>query len=564
MNGEKLNTGSRPRVPLTEPPLGHVVNRRTALGIFGSAVVTTLVAGCGGGSGGGTSATADAAKASVLGVGSKLRGTIYENVLADLPRGGSIVLGYGGIVPDSIDSLTNSAYYAKNLSDPVHDWLEHFDENHKLVPSLASELQIVDKLTLRYTLRDGVTFHDGRPVTSKEVKAVFDWVKDPKNASVWADRTKDLTVEAPDPQTVVLRVSKPDAGIRSVLPSIPIVPIDSMKDQAAKPIGCGPFVFKKWVRDSHIQYEANRNYWNSDAPRLDSLRIALSGDQTAGAQTFLAGQVDFYHSVPAAMVGDFQQREDSGELKLLVRQLNWMYIGLNMKAKPFDDVRVRRAMSLAMDRELISRASSNGLGEVIQFPMPASSPYYPKQFEVERDLEQAKQLLVEAGHPDGFSASILTPAGLAQYESMGQLFQASMKDVGIDIKIESVDPATLLERRGSGDFEVLTLGNSADPEPSSLDQFLHTGGLTAVLHGGYSNPKVDELLDKARTLFDDSKRKPLYQEAMRIAVLEDGFPLLCCTTEPAAFAYNPNVNGDQFGPSDPQWYHWPIAARLAA
>jgi peptide/nickel transport system substrate-binding protein len=548
--------------------LDRRLSRRSALKVIGGGTVAAIAVACAptssspsvapGPSGTVAPTSSPAATAAPTTASNVIEGTINGQLLPTLPRGGNIALEMSN--PGSLSPWTDTAFSAAEAVAPCHDWLEAFDYQRELRPSLAERLEIVDDTTLKYTLHEGATFHDGRPVTAAVVKELVEWVKNPDNESYLADPLADVTIEAPDERTVIVQLSKPHAGIRRTLSLLPIVPADSIAGQATKPMGCGPFLFEEWVRDSHISFRANPNYRNPDAPRLDTLRHSHFGDPVAGAQAFLAGETDFEYVVPAGLVEEFKARGEAGELKWYVGEQGFVYLGFNLRKAPYDDPRVRKALRLAVDRAPLADAPFAGLGRQLPIPMRPEFPYYPAGIEAEllvRDLDQARQLLAEAGFPTGFTDKlIVVRQGFP--ESMAVILQSQFAEIGLNVEIEALDQPTLLERRNSGDFTMLILGNLLDPEPTAyLARHFRTDGTWANRYG-YSNPECDKNLDAAAATFDNDDRRDLYERALRVALIDDT-SMISLTPEAFMYAYKPWTNGDQFGPT--QFWKMEVASR---
>lgn len=526
--------------------------------------IGALLAGCGGaddGAAGGGSTTAarppsDAPAAPGV-ASAPASETIYEQVYPTLERGGELTVGYSGQVPASLDVLTDVSGSVAWAADPAHDWLEHYDHEARLVTSLAERLEIQDDTTLRYTLRDA-KFHNGRQVSAQDVKDTFDYVTDPKTGSFLASRLEGVSVEIEDDTTAVLRLERPDAAIRAQLPALPIIPVEDAAKQASEPVGCGPFVFEEWVRDSYVQYTRNPDYWNPEAPLLDRLRINHYPDEDSGAQAFLAGQVAYAVQAPLAQLPDYQARADQDELAIDVINSGWLYIGMNHEVEPYDNPLVRKAISLALDRPAMAQAPFSNLAAPQWFGgIAPNHPWYPADLEFARDVERARSLLTEAGYANGFSDVMLTLGDKDYFVGINTIAQANLAEIGVTIDLEVVDIATLLERTFTNkDYTICSLGDAIHPEPAAqLDVYFSSSGGNNYFN--YSNDEADSLMRRARETFDEAERAQLYRQVFELLFIED-IAAIPVTTEPGLGIYS-GTNVDQWGPDPIARFHYPIA-----
>jgi peptide/nickel transport system substrate-binding protein len=491
-----------------------------------------------------------------------LTDVIYGDLYADLPYGGSLEMGQTQLA-DTLNILVNTLGAISWQADPAHDFLERYDHRGDLVPSLAESMEVVDDITLRYVLREA-RFHNGRAVMSEDVRETISWVQDPDNGSARATAFEGVTVEVEDERTVILKLPQPDAGFRHHLPRLPIIPIEEVDSQAEKPIGCGPFIFREWVRDSHVEYERNEEYWNPAAPRLDTLRIRTLSDTQAAASSFLAGDLDFVEGIPVGLGEDFRARADSGEFKVDTFFPGWVFVAFQNERDPFANPLVKRAMSLAVDRAAVAQAFGGSLGSqpISTGPLAPSHPWFPADLEMARDTDGAQQLLRDAGFPNGFSDVVLRAEEYAGTPDAAVVLQANWADVGIDVEIEVTDSATYVERREAGNFDMYLSGWFVTPEPAFVLDGMFTTGASSN-YWKYSNRELDQLLAEAKTILDDDdRRSDLYHRAMEIAFLEDPGMIALCT-EANLFAYRNSTNGDQYRPDPGPLFHYPIAATSA-
>ncbi|MEN3284488.1 MAG: glutathione transport system substrate-binding protein [Solirubrobacteraceae bacterium] len=544
------------------------VDRRTLLirggGGLAMATLGASLLGCGGGSKSPAAATT-AAPLPTNASGAGSTDSIYADIIGKLPRGGSLNFGIAGQAPTSLNPLTDANGTVAWAASPAHDFLQYYDTNSRLSLSLAERLQVLTPQKYKYTLREGAKFHDGTPVTSQSIKDLFEWIQDPKNKSILASRVADVRVEIVNSRSFVCHTPAPDAAFPAGLPNIPILPVDGMAKQAEHPVGCGPFVFDGWTRDSYVSFKKNTNYWNPDLPRLDSLRFNIYPDAQSGAASFQAGQNDFVCQVPIAQAKSFQAQAKSGQIDFDPFPGGWLFVAFNVKEEPYDDPRVRRAIALVVNRQRIAAEALSGLGQPVWVAgIAPNHPWNPADVKYDPDLDTAKQLLAEAGLAKGFSDKMLT-LNKDYFQAMNTIIQSSLAEVGIKLKLQVVDIATLVSTVITDKkFGITTLGTALDPEPANtLDRFFITGASGNWLN--YSNRQVDRLLASARRTTSDSQRKARYAEAYKMLFASDGeLPLIPLVTEPSPAIFKKTVNGHQLGPVPIARLHMPIAAKQAA
>jgi peptide/nickel transport system substrate-binding protein len=416
------------------------------------------------------------------------------------------------------------------------------NEKFDYVPDLASDIKRADDgLSYTFTLRDGVTFHDGKPLTSADVKYTIDTVlasSSGKAASFFegsGDNKKGLVsaVEAPDPRTVVIRLSKPWLSLLSNLVAIAIIPKDSADSQKTRPLGSGPFKFVSYdSAQQTISFEANPNYWEG-APAIGALRVRVIEDGNALQAELRSGSVTIA-PLPTNLTPDALKSLEQ-DSKLQVMQLNGaniVYLGFNVQNAPLDNVKLRQAIAYAIDRETIIRDLLLGQAKVAHSILPEESWAYSAGEKYAFDPARAKQLLDEAGFrdPDGdgpqmrFQQPIkfaISSSSVATRQYV-DVIRDYLKKVGIPVEIETMETNTLLERLRLGEFQMTTsrwVGGNQDP--IFLRDLFHSAEIptqqrAARNRSRYKNPELDGLLDEAVNTPEREKALGLYQQAQEI------------------------------------------------
>jgi peptide/nickel transport system substrate-binding protein len=416
------------------------------------------------------------------------------------------------------------------------------DEHFQYVGELASNIQIAsDGLSVTFTLRDGVQFHDGRPFTSADAKYTLDTLmagKGQKTASFYegsgATRQPYISgVEAPDPKTLIVRLRKPWLPLLANLVPIGIIPTGSADTQKEHPIGTGPFAFVAFGgAPKALDLKANENYWEG-APKIPTLRVVTQKESSAMQSELLAGRVDCAPA-PSNLTSDtFTVLNNNPSLKVdQFPGANLAYIGFNLKVKPLDEAKFRQAVAYAIDRERIIRDLLLNQAKVAHSILPAESWAYSAGTTYAYDPAKAKQLLDEMGlkDPDGDGPQMRLAKPVVLKLSGGNTstarnaatIQDYLKQVGIPVTLEPVESTTLTSQQVKGEYEMILrqfIGGNQDP--IFLRYCFATSGIppaggTGWNRSRYSNPELDPILETAVNTADPVKAKELYTQAQAI------------------------------------------------
>ena len=448
------------------------------------------------------------------------------------------------------------------------------DEKFDYVPELASNIQRSDDgLTYTFTLRDGVTFHDGRPFTSADAKYTLDTVLTnsfAKAASffegVGADRKAYIkSVDAPDARTLIIQLNRVWTGLMPNLVPISIIPKDSYEAQKTHPLGTGPFKFKSYDQSQQVvDLEANTSYWEG-APHIASMRARVIADSNAMQAELQSGRVDIA-PLPTSLSPDAIKALGANP-NLTVHQFTGSNLNLltfNTKEAPLDNVKVRQAIGYAIDRESMIRDLLLGQGKLAHSILPESSWAYTPGTTYHFDPAVAKKLLDEAGlrDPDGdgpqmrISKPIVfrisgSSASARQYAGVIQNY---LKEVGLPVSIETSELNVLLESLRRGQFQMTYgqwVGGNQDPifyRDLFATTEIPTETRAARNRSRYSNPDLDKILDEAANTYDHAKATPLYAQAQEIISRDvPVFPLWYQANMVIAKKSVSNINVDESG-----------------
>ena len=441
--------------------------------------------------------------------------------------GGTLVAAIGA-EPDQLDPHVTSSYNSFQVLENVLDTLVEPDENLEMVPALAESWEVSeDGLVYTFDLRDGVTWHDGTPLTADDVVYSFGrWSTN--NGWRFAPETE---VTAPDADTVVFTLPAPAPNLLSNLGAykgLAIVQEANVEsgDIATAPIGTGPFKMAAWNSGDSIEIVRSDDYWGGDVA-LDGVTFRFVPDPTVAVTNVQSGEAHWTSNLPPQQVSNLMDSDDI--VVQAVPSNDYWYYALNQAREPFDDVRVRQALAYAIDREAIAQATNFGNATVNQTAIPATSGWYFDYAPYSRDLDQAKALLEEAGVSD-LQVDLMVSSDHPQSVTAAQVIAANAADIGVTVNIRQLDFSTWLADQADGNFDgyLLSWIGNLDPSDFYYAQHHSTGGFNAQ---GYSNPDVDALLDQAAAETDREARKALYDQAAQIIVDDASYTYL----------YNPQI-----------------------
>ena len=457
-------------------------------------------------------------------------------------RGGTVSLLLAA-EPPTLTSIAHTAYNTVIVSPKVTEGLLTYDFDLSPCPQLAVGWEVsADGLTYRFRLRPGVTWHDGKPFTSADVAFSIQALKTahPRGRSTFLNLVE---VRTPDPLTAELVLSKPAPYLLSALAAseTPIVPkhvyesgpVESNPANNA-PIGTGPFVFKEWVRGSHILYERNPNYWDAGKPYIDRLIVRLIPDAAARVAAIESGDVQIASNSPVPLA-DVERLRALPHLAFETRGYQYTNtiarIEFNLDRPAFKDVRVRRAVAHVIDRKVVRDVVNYGYGDPIVGPISASLTkfYTPDLKGYAVDPKAAERLLDEAGFPRGADGVRLrlthdyVPSG-DLYRRGADYVKQALGRIGVEVTVRSQDFPTYTKRVYTDrnfDFTFNGMSNLFDPTVGVQRLYWSKNfkpGVPFSNGSHYANPEVDRLLEAAAVEIDPHKRFELFVAFQKILV----------------------------------------------
>lgn len=457
-----------------------------------------------------------------------------------VPQGGTFVmLGHQEIASLSPDDAGPTVHFV--IVTQIFNALMEIDENYVYQPILATEEPTVsdDGLQYTFTLHDGVTFHNGDPFTSKDVKYTYEWYMNPDNAAVNANDFRSVdSVEAPDDLTVIVNLTEPSAAFYFQVASTFIVPADYHaeigEDQfKAEPIGTGAFKLQSWDAARSTTVEAYDDHFRG-RPNLDEVRLDVVPEASVRAIALENGEAD--SSVWPLVIEDENRLIDSGQFQTFVTSSNAVnHFPLNNTHPILGEKLVRQAMMYAIDRQAVIDDIFGGAAQIATGNLsPAIEAYYnPDVTTYSYDPEQAAALLEEAGwmmgddgvrekdgEPLTFTCNVITGDQARRPEA--EVVQSYLAEAGIDMQIEEAPVATILEQMREGEMDASlfnwTYGSGSDPDASVT---LRSDGTNNFSQ--FTNARVDELLEAGLVETDPETRAQYYKEIQEIVAEEVPF-----------------------------------------
>ncbi len=436
--------------------------------------------------------------------------------------------------PPNLDPHRSTAAVDRQVFQSLYDKLVDMDENLAVVPMLATSWTVSrDGKTVTLKLRQGVKFQDGTPFNAEAVKFNFDRMRDPKFPSARRSELGPVvSVAAPDPATVQIVFEKPYSPLLYVLTDragMIVSPAAAQKEGlnfALHPVGAGPFSFVEKIPQDHVTLQRNPDYWNKGQPYLDRITFRTLVDDGARTANVKSGDVDIVSLVPLPQVKPLAQEaaRPGARFRLLERgAFQWAGIWLNVTKPPFDNKLLRQAFNATIDRNVIADVVLQGTAYPAYSFFPNGTPAYDPAWKIPpRNVGLAKEKLQAAGRPNGFEFTLLTTTRQEQV-AVAQAIQSMAAEAGIQVKIQLIEFGQLLDETDHLRHQAALLGWSGRPDPDfDIYPFVTQSGIGSFNNAGYTNPRVQTLLDAARLLSDMGQRKRAYSEVTRI--LADDMP----------------------------------------
>ena len=471
------------------------------------------------------------------------------------------------IIAQGTDAVTLDPHDATDspsatVTSHIYDTLFELTPEGVVEPRLATGFELSeDGLSLSLTIREDVTFHDGTPLTAEIVKGSLERFINPDNAFRFAFLLDVIdTIEVTGDYSLDITLSEPFAPLLTNMTHsttaivLPSAAEEFGEDFGENPMGTGPFSFDSWERGSRIDLTRYENYWG-DADGVDSVAFLAVPENTTRMAMVESGEAHVAVRVPPQDIARLNSLDDVTVEN--VSSVRTIYIYFNHTMEPFTDQRVRQAINYAVNKQDIAEFVAGGAVRPSDAAIAPGIFGYTPVGRYDHDPERARELLAEAGYPDGFSTVLYSPTGrYLQDIQIAEAIQSQLAEVGIDASIETLEWSAYLEATrlppeenevpmallgwgtvtGDADYGLFPLFHS--------DQHVPAGSNRAF----YSNPAVDELLEEARTSTDRDRREELYAEIL--AILHDDAPWLFLHSETQLVAVRDSVEGLVIHPTE--------------
>lgn len=509
--------------------------KKKALALFLTAAMAFSLAACGGNAANNAQSSADGSN---------------DNASATQTNtDGKILSVQVGPDPETIDPALNSAVDGGNMILHTFEGLLTLDQENQLAEGQAESWETSkDGLTWTFHLRDGLKWSDGTDLTANDF--VYSWkrVCDPEVAAPYAETVLGmvegyadavggeldaLKVEATDDKTLVVTLSNPCLYFGSLAAFATLSPVqqatidangDAWAIEADTYITNGPFYISDWVPGSHILMSKNPNYWNADAIKLDGIKWNLIEDPNASYSAYQTEEVMMIKDVPTEEIPSLK---DSDEF-YIDPILGTYYLSINTQKEPFNDVNVRKALSLAIDREYVANTLMQGTySPAYNFMGPGwqdtdgsefinnangGQPYISADHEA--NVEEAKRLLADAGYPDGQGLPSFTYStnDASYHKVVAEYLQQAWAEIGVDCQVEIVEWASFTPMRRNGDYDSSRNGWVGDYSDASnmLDLLYSSNGNN---DGKFKNSDYDAAINLSRTTLDPKERSEALHQA---------------------------------------------------
>lgn len=422
--------------------------------------------------------------------------------------GGEVTVAITADPPGWDPTVSTSQEIARVTYHNVFEGLVRLDRSGNIVPALAESWETSDDgLTWTFKIRNGVKFHDGSDLTLDDIVAKFERATNPDSGHTHPEYYEAIdTVEAGDGNTVVFTLSEPSSSLLYNLarPDSIIYPAAQAETQRSQPVGTGPFKFVNYVEGSEVRLEKFDDYYLEGVPYLDAVTFRIIPDPNTRFAALQSGDIDL---IGVALPPEqFMQLEGNPDLKGTEGSATTeITVALNNTRPPLDDPKVRQAITHAIDKDTIVNGAFFGLGTVIGTHMSPSEPYYIDLEPYPYDPEKAKQLLAEAGYPDGFELQFELPEPYNIERRTGEVIAQQLAQVGIETNLSVVEWGTWVQRIFlGGDYDMTIIGHS---EPRDINVY---GNPDYYYH--YDNPEVRDLLAQIEATPDEAQQTELFQD----------------------------------------------------
>ena len=444
--------------------------------------------------------------------------------------------------PTNLDSRVGNDNASGRMFDLIYSGLIKVTPNMDYAPDAAEKWETPDDKTIVFHLNPNAKFQNGQPLKAADVKWTYDsmmadnFVTSKKSGYSAVDH-----IETPDDHTVIFKLKEPNPGIFDNL-TVGILPTGADTNvYKTKPIGAGPYKVVEFRPDDRVVLEAF-DQWHGGAPKIKHVIVRIIPDATTRVLEMRRGTVNFeVNQIPFENVAEFDGKSDFKVVK--TPGSVYQYIAINMRDPALSKADVRRAVHHAIDRERIIRDIQRGYAKPTDTMLAEGHwaradnlPSYPY------DPNKARQLLAKAGYPNGFSFVFKTSTD-AEANSRAQVIQQMLKQVGINMQIQSNEMSTFFADIGKGNFQMYSLSRNGIQDPDFYYVIFYSKNTPpdGQNRGYYKNPKVDQLMIQGRSTFDRTRRRPVYGEIQK--TVQEDLPYISLYLQSNVAVMRSNIDG---------------------
>ncbi|MFP4456559.1 MAG: ABC transporter substrate-binding protein [Clostridia bacterium] len=431
-----------------------------------------------------------------------------------------------GVDATTLDPNMHSESPTATVDRQMFDSLLDQSEEMEVVPSLASEWEMVEPTVWKFKLREDVFFHDGEQFTAEDVVFTLERIKNPENNSSQIGNFKEISeVVAEDDFNVTIKTAEPYPLLLVRLASLRIVPKHYVEEVGASvfsenPVGTGPYIFEEWVKDEHIKLNANEDYWQG-IPEVKKVVFKPVPESAARVMALQAGEADIIDNLPPHQVEDVENAENSkvGQAD----STRFIMLVFTTKNEVVSDVNVRKAINMSIDKESIVENIFSGRATVTAQPVGNYDLGFKQDLEsYAYDAQEAQRLLSEAGYEDGVTLKMGSPSGRYPMDKeVAEAIASQLNSNGFDVDLSFEEWGSYATNtlQGNQDYDLWLIGwgSSTFDAGSTLDFWLNTSLVTSYYQDEEVNPMLDSLLNESKSTVDDSQRAQLYEEVIQIA-----------------------------------------------
>ena len=436
----------------------------------------------------------------------------------------SIVIATMGETP-SLSPTEHNAVAGSYMNLLTYNTLFRSGMDLEPEPDLVDTYENVDDSTWRFTIKDGVKFHNGDTMTADDVVASIQWAQGFAEVNLY--NSDIVSITKVDDLTVEIKTDGPDAMLLNNLchhgnAIVPKSLIDSGHDFNSDPIGSGPYKLVEWKRGDSLEFEAFEDYYKG-APKIKNMTWKIIPEGSSRTIALEAGEIDFIVEVEAMDADRLKENSDLEVISFEHTSHNWLM--LNNEVPGLDNQDVRHAINSAIDKESVVTVAYNGLATPSWTATPSNFPGTTDENADTYDVEKAKEYL-EASGVDPASVKFSIICSDDTKKRAGEVIQANLKEIGINCEIESMDLATYLSATAEGDYTAAIGGYTSSDLLSYVVGVYHSSSINASNKTRLNDPEVDALIDQAKTTLDETERVAIFEKlSARLNLLCSQAPL---------------------------------------